>query len=121
MLKWFIEGKVLGRSFKRVQESTLLDVETRPERVPDVVLDECRCAIIWRFFFSMMLVVREVVKQKQENLGFICKICYHDLHEHRSVVCDHCLSWYHMKCVGLKQEPKARYWYCRDCHDCPFD
>ena len=125
MLRWFVEGKVMTAALKSPGKYLIeeQDVETRPDRVPDAILDENVDVHLIRRFFSndAWLVVREVVKQKQENPDFMCKICYHDLHEQLSVVCDHCLSWYHMKCVGLKQEPKARYWYCRDCHDTPLD
>lgn len=125
MLKWFVDGKVMAAAIKSpgkylIEEE---DVETRPDKLPDAVLDENVDVHLIRKFFTQdaWLLVADVVKQKQESSTFICKCCYHDLHEQPSVVCDHCLSWYHIKCIGLKQEPKARYWYCRDCHDCPLD
>lgn len=106
MLRWFVEGKVMTAALKSPGKYLIeeQDVETRPDRVPDAILDENVDVHLIRRFFSndAWLVVREVVKQKQENPDFMCKICYHDLHEQPSVVCDHCLSWYHMKCVGVK-------------------
>ena len=50
----------------------------------------------------------------------VCNHCYHDLDEELSIVCDHCLSWHHLKCVGLKQPPKSKNWYCRVCHSHPL-
>ena len=35
---------------------------------------------------------------------YVCKNCYHDLSETQSVVCKHCLCWFHMKCVGLLKQ-----------------
>ena len=113
MLKWLVEDKVLVEALKSPGQYLIeeQDVETRPERVPDAALDENVDVHLMRRFFSAdaWVVVREVVKQKQENPSFICKIYFHDLHEKPSVLCDHCLSWHHLKCVSLKQEPKARY------------
>ena len=45
------------------------DVETRPEKVPDAILDENEDVHLIRRFFSndAWLMVREVVKQKQET------------------------------------------------------
>ena len=123
MLRWFVEGKVMVAALKQNSLVEEEDVESRPEKLPDAVLDENVDIHLIRKFFTRdaWLLVTDVVKQKQENPTFTCKSCYHDLHEQSSVVCEHCLSWYHIKCVGLKQEPKARYWYCRECHDSPFD
>lgn len=96
-------------------------VETRPEKLPDAVLDENVDIHLIRNFFTQAawLLVTDVVRQKQERQNFICKHCYRDLHVQASVVCEHCLCWYHLQCVGLKQQPKARYWLCQECHNCP--
>ena len=123
ILRWFVEGKVMVAAIKGnclIEEE---HVESKPEKLPDGVLDEnADIHLIRRFFMhDAWLLLTNVVKQKRENPSFTCKSCYHDLDEQLSLVCEHCLSWYHMKCVGLKQEPKVRYWYCRDCHDSPFD
>ena len=124
MLRWFVEENIMEMAIKSLGKYLIEeeDVETKPERVPTAVLDENVDVHLIRKFFSndAWLVVVNVVEQKQKNPSFICKCCYHDLHEESSVVCEHCLSWYHIKCVGLKQEPKARYWYCCDCHECPL-
>ena len=94
----------------------------RPEKLPDAVLDENVDIHLIRRFFSIeaWLVVVDVVKQKQNNPVYICKCCYHDLEEEPSIVCDHCLSWFHIKCVGLKSGPKSKHWYCRKCHKTPL-
>ena len=42
---------------------------------------------------------------------FLCKYCYHDADDEAegpSIACDYCLSWVHLKCVGLKNAPKTR-------------
>lgn len=59
------------------------------------------------------------VIEKCSNPVYICKSCSHDLNESTSIICDHCLTWFHIQCVGLKQSPKARYWFCLGCHESP--
>ena len=63
-------------------------VETRPEQLPDAVLDENVDVHLIRKFFThdAWLLMADVVKQKKESPTFICKSCYHDLHEQPSVV-----------------------------------
>ena len=87
------------------------------------ILDENVDVHLIRKFFSYdgWLAVTIVFEQKQRNATYVCRVCLHDLEEQPSVVCDHCLSWSHIKCVGLRQQPKSKYWYCRSCHESPFD
>ena len=123
MLKWFVEVKVAEAALKNpdnlIEEES---VEARPDKLPDAVLDENVDVHLVRRFFShdAWLLVTDVVKLKQARPVYICKYCFHDLGEAASIVCEHCLEWSHMKCVGLSQGPKTRHWYCRRCHDSPF-
>lgn len=82
----------------------------RPEQLPDAVLDEnIDVNLIRRFFTNdAWLLVMDVVEQKQANPVFVCKDCYHDLGKALSIVCDHCLTWHHLKCVGLTNAPKSK-------------
>ena len=96
---------------------------TDPERLPDAVLDENVDVNLIRKFFThdAWLVVMDVVGQKRSKAVYVCKHCYHDLDEELSIIFDHCLSWHHLKCVGLKQPPKSKNWYCRVCHSHPLN
>ena len=69
MLRWFVEGKVMAAAIKGnclVEEE---HVESRPEKLPDAVLDEnVDMHLIHRFFtHDVWLLVADVVKQKWEN------------------------------------------------------
>ena len=83
-------------------------VEVRPENLPDTVLDENVDVHLVRRYFTndAWLVIKDVIKQKSSNPVYTCKTCFHDLSESVSIVCDHCLSWFHMNCSGLTQRPK---------------
>ena len=122
MLTWLVDAKVvdvvLKTPGKLVEEE---DVEVRPEKLPDGILDENIDIHLIRRYFSndAWLMVMDVIKQKQDNPVYVCKICSHDLHEQPSIVCDHCLQWFHVQCVGLKNIPKKKHWFCRECHLSP--
>ena len=97
-------------------------VEVQPELVPNAVLDENVDVHLVRKFFKddAWMQVMDVVKTKRNNPVYTCTYCSHDLDESASIICDHCLTWFHVSCVGLKQNPKARYWFCRECHESPL-
>ena len=49
-----------------------------------------------------------MLEQKKENPVWICRVCQHDLHSEASLICELCLTWYHLKCVGLIKSPKEK-------------
>ena len=108
--------------FKIALQGTLIDenkVECRPEKVSNAILDQSvdiRCV---RCFFThdAWLVVEDMIRRKNEFPVWICKYCQHDLGEEKpSIICESCLEWYHWHCVGLGKQPKAKNWFCRECH-----
>lgn len=124
MLKWFVDAKVVDAVLQKSKFPLIEEeqVEVCPENLPDAVLDEnVDIHLIRRYFTNdAWLLLKDVVKQKISNT-YSCKTCSHDLDEAESIVCDHCLSWYHVKCTGLKSVPKQKHWYCRRCHQSPFE
>ena len=123
MLRWFVDPKIV-EAVLRKPKGVLIEedqVEVRPENLPDAILDENVDVHLIRRHFSndAWMVVQGVVGQKRSNPMYVCKICYHNLIESQSIVCEHCLSWFHVKCTGLKNLPKQRYWFCRGCHESP--
>ena len=123
MLQWFVEESfataALNNARQLIEEEK---VEVCPDKLPDAVVDENIDVHLIRKYFTndAWLLVMDVVQQKQQNPVFVCKYCFHDLHEEPSIVCDHCLSWSHIRCVGLKRGPKSKHWYCCKCQDSPY-
>ena len=118
MLSWFVDQAVSIAVLKDCKE--LIEeksVEVRPENLPDAILDENVDVHLIRKYFTSdaWVLVKDVIARKTTNHVYTCKICHHDLHQFPSIVCDHCLTWFHMKCMGLKQSPKGRHWFCREC------
>ena len=121
MLEWFVDKVIVASA---VEDRKLIEedqVEVRPEKISDGVLDiNADIHLIRKFFTNdAWMLIKEIVEQKKLKTVYVCKNCYHDLSEAQSVVCEHCLCWYHMKCVELLKEPKTKYWYCHQCHSSP--
>ena len=118
MLSWFVDKDVLERAIK---QRILIDedeVECRPERVSDAILDENVDIHLVRNHFSQdaWMSVEDVIQRKSDNMVWICHTCLHDLHSEESILCDSCLLWFHFRCVGLTKSPKLKKWFCRACH-----
>ena len=46
------------------------------------------------------------ISKIKETAEWNCSVCKIDVHLYASIVCDGCLEWNHLKCVGLKAPPK---------------
>ena len=42
------------------------------------------------------------ISKTKETAKWNCSVCKIDVHLYASIVCDGCLEWNHLKCVGLK-------------------
>ncbi|XP_062522978.1 uncharacterized protein LOC134197649 [Corticium candelabrum] len=106
MLEWFVDADLAADVLKNSQQLlSERDVEDRPEMVTDAVLDENVDIHLIRKYFQ------------HDAWLLVTQYCSHDLDdESQAILCNHCLQWFHMKCVGLKQKPKKKYWFCRHCH-----
>ena len=76
-------------------------MEVMPEKVSDAVLDGNIDIHLNRkqFTADAWLLVKNVIDRKKANNVYACGSCYHDVSESPSLICEHCLQWYHMKCV----------------------
>ena len=94
-------------------------VECRPERVPNSCLDENVDIYLIKkhLAFDAWQVILQIVERKRENKDWFCTVCSHDLQEKTSILCDCCLCWFHISCVGLRKVPKQKEWFYRFCFD----
>ena len=85
MLSWFVDEAIVEATIKSLGKRLVEkeNVETRPERVPNDILDENVDIYFIRKYFlnDAWLVVTEVVHQKQRKPVYVCRSCYHDLHK----------------------------------------
>lgn len=121
MLRWFVDMDMQGPK-KLIEEE---DVEVRPDCIPNAVLDDNVDIHLIRKYFSndAWLQVVDVVKQKQSKAtpyiyASVAPMIFTSFLP--LAICDHCLTWFHIHCVGLKQSPKSHYWFCRGCHESPL-
>ena len=115
MLRWFVDEAILQAALKGqlIEE----DVECRPEKVSNALLDENVDVYLVRKYFSQeaWMIVEDVLRRKRECPVWICSLCCQDLHCQPSIICECCLEWYHFRCVGLSGQPKKKNWFCRSC------
>ena len=112
MLGWFVDKKVvnavLSSDFKPLIEEH--QIETHPKRVPMKCLDEHVVLQSMKQYFSFdawkaVQYVTDVVRKK----GAWCyATCTMDLKTAKSLSCDSCLDWHHLKCLGMKTPPKTK-------------
>ena len=93
-------------------------VEVCPECVPLKCLDENICINMVKKYFTIdaWALVENVVSVIKERREWDCVTCCSSLSAFKSIVCESCLDWFHLKCVGLKTAPKKKNWFCRSCY-----
>ena len=93
------------------------EVECRPERIMDAVIDENVdvCLVRRHFSSDTWLLSEDVVMLKSKKMTWTCQACFHDLHTEQSILCDSCLLWFYFRCVGLSRQPQSRNWFCHSC------
>ena len=118
ILGWFVDGVRIEAALKQDELIEEEDVECRPEKVSDAVVDENVDVYLIRKYFTddAWMIVSQVVEQKKCKMVWKCNICFNDLHSNSaSILCDGCLLWYHFACVSLTKPPRAMTWFCRTC------
>ena len=118
ILGWFVHKPVAEKVLKKHSLIEEEEVECRPEKIPNTIVDENVDVYLVRKYFSSdaWLVVEDVIKRKSKAIVWVCQVCQKDLHTQPSIICDSCLTWYHFKCVSLAKQPKSKTWFCRGCH-----
>ena len=82
------------------------------------LLDEnVNWACVQRFFTkSAWIRVTNAMMELAKDPKYLCGSCHKDLHSSHSIICEACLTWYHLRCVGLAVAPKRIDWFCRSCY-----
>ena len=72
---------------------------------------------VQRFFTkSTWIRVTNAMMELAKDPQYLCGSCHKDLHLSHSIICEACLTWYHLRCPGLAVAPKRTDWFCRVCH-----
>ena len=117
ILEWFVSSAVTEKCLTNGEMITKELVESRPEIVPNSCIDQNVDIFLIKkhLTFEAWQVILQIVERKKEDEDWFCTICSHDLQEKTSILCDCCLSWFHINCVGLSNVPKQKEWFCRFC------
>ncbi|CAN8002340.1 unnamed protein product [Ixodes hexagonus] len=115
LLTWLTGTQKAAEAMK----GKLLDedtVEQRPECVHGGIRDDNIDINLVRRFFTddAWQAVQMVIGMKRQE-SWKCNECETHLDDHDSVMCDWCLTWNHLPCVGLRKQPKTKLWKCRVC------
>ncbi|KAH8009019.1 hypothetical protein HPB51_008949 [Rhipicephalus microplus] len=115
MLSWLVGKRQASDAIK----GKLLDeesVEARPEDIHDGIRDEMvDINLVRRFFTDDAWKAVQMVLSVKKDEEWKCTKCKTKLDDHDAVLCDWCLLWYHLPCVGVKQKPKTKLWKCGSC------
>jgi hypothetical protein len=91
-------------------------IEVIPQNINDAVLDDRINLEIIRnnLTADAFLAAKSAVYNKEKFHVFICHICEENLDKHRSICCDLCLTWNHVRCVKITTIPDGPY-FCQIC------
>ena len=108
--KPIIDGKILV-AIENLDEIT--DIVWQRLRNDDVDLD-----ILANLFESDAFdAFKKKISSQFRRKKWICRNCKTVTSKSRTVRCDGCLDWLHLRCVGLKSPPKSEMWMCPDCQE----
>ena len=116
MLQWFVSSYVTdaalsGYSIQPNDVKELYQVSHACRDEDHVVLQRIRqyfTTDAWQHVIDLMDNINKT--------DWKCGFCNDDL-DNEQLGCDSCLERYHLKCVGLSQQPKSKQWFCRNCYN----
>ena len=118
MLCWFVDRNIAVQAMHKEIVIEEDKVEVHPERVPMKCLDEnVSINLIRKYFtFDAWKQVEMLMNVLKEKGCWNCIKCSAPLSNSESIGCDSCLDWFHLTCIGMRNPPKRKVWFCRACH-----
>ena len=59
----------------------------------------------------------KISEMNRKKKSWLCRNCKKSLNQSDSILCDRCMDWIHLICVGLSSVPRRKTWMCPDCSD----
>lgn len=119
LLKWIVtDESIVTKALydKYIIDDT--DVLCQQDKIHCGILEEDVKLDIVKCFFSnqMWKSLLNRIKIKRKEVVWICPTCKEDIGLQQSILCDCCLTWFHIKCdLSIKPKPKRSDWYCSEC------
>ena len=117
MLSWFVDD-TLAKKVTSCSKVALLGeekVECNPTNLCNAVKnDNVDINFIRRYFDDDGWLAVTTVHQQALAMPWKCSLCATDLMTQKSIQCDGCLEWNHMKCMNLSGKPVGE-WFCDIC------
>ena len=94
-----LQGSILGEE----------RVEQDPTKIPHSCLNKNFNVQDIRSYFDgdAWKAIEHVYSIKKNSPKLYCIVCQRDLSEYASCMCDSCLCWQHLKCIGKRTRPKT--------------
>ena len=117
ILRWMLPDGLI----KKVVQDELLECDDLSSNLlefsPNLLDENVNWASVQRFFTKAAWIqITDKMAELQRDPKWKFGACHDDLLLSPSVVCESCLVWYHLKCVGLTAAPKKTLWFCRPCY-----
>jgi hypothetical protein len=118
ILEFFVDKPTVMKAINKGFIIEEHEIEVIPENIDAGVLDE-------RVDFDIIkpsltddafLALKTAVAMKETNHIYKCELCKQNLDNFRSICCDLCLKWNHVRCQKLTTIPKGPYF----CHTCKY-
>ncbi|KAF0713895.1 protein FAR-RED IMPAIRED RESPONSE 1-like, partial [Aphis craccivora] len=113
ILSWFCSTNVVDKVMNMGWKISEHDVSSD---VPDTIIDEMVDLYQVKDYFlpcGWKKVQNIVAKKKSSHNLWLCPICNKKCISN-TISCDHCLIWYHTKCVCVTSIP-SKNWFCKYC------
>ncbi len=70
------------------------------KKISNAIIDENVDIHLVRRYFSnyAWLLVQDVVQRKKETDIWTCAVCYRNLDQEESIICESCIEWHHFNC-----------------------
>ena len=117
ILSWMLPDHLV----EKVLQNEILECEQLKgnllEFSPNLLDENVNWASVQKYFTrAAWIQITNKMQKLRRDPKWKCGTCHEDLSLSPSVVCKSCLTWYHLKCVGLTAAPKKTLWFCPLCN-----
>lgn len=119
LLKWIITDEDIVT--KVLYNNYIIDdieILTQQDKIHSAILEEDVDIDMVKCFFTNEIwqSLIKIINIKRKKGVWICPTYQTDIGLKKSILCDSCLTWLHVKCnLSIKPKPKKANWFCFQC------
>ncbi|XP_050055998.1 zinc finger SWIM domain-containing protein 3-like isoform X10 [Aphis gossypii] len=121
LLKWIVTDENIVT--KALYNNYIIDdvsILTQQDEIHNGILEEDVDINMVKHFFTngIWKSLIKIIDIKRKKVVWLCPTCQKDISLKKSILCDSCLTWFHVKCdICIKPKPKKANWFCSQCCD----